>query len=162
MKKYIIGFFLLFIYQFSIAQENRKSFDFIINVDAEIAKTLFKPVIIVKKNGNVLKKIEIGYYPGNLSLSTADYNMIFSEQETILFFQFDYYRNSVKGKQELYNYEIEMGKNWFEQSFVILKIYNLDKKKYRKRLEPLSKDRKYTFDLETSQGQMIRIRKNKK
>jgi hypothetical protein len=88
--------------------------------------------------------------------------MIFSEQETILFLQFDYYQNSVKGKQELYNYEIEMEKNWFEQSFVILKIYNLDKKKYRKRLEPLSKDRKYTFDLETSQGQMIRIRKNKK
>ncbi len=159
MKKFFFWILFLFIYQVSMAQENRKSFDFIISVDEEIAKTLSKPVIIVKQNTNVLKKIDIGYYPGNLSLNFGDYNTIFSEQETTLFLQFDYYQYSPKGKQEVYNYEIEIGKNWFEQSFVILKIYNLDKKKYRKRLEPLSKNKNYTFDLETSQGQMIRIRK---
>ena len=65
----------------------------------------------------------------------------------------------IKLWKEIYNYEIEIGKNWFEQTFVILKIYNLDKKKYKKRLAPLSKDKKYTFDLETSEGQMIRVRK---
>jgi hypothetical protein len=142
-----------------MAQENIKSFDFIICIDGEIATTLFKPEIIVKQGENVLKKIDINYHAGNLSLSYEDYNIILSEQVDTLFFQFNYYQYLPKWKQKNYNYEIEIGKNWFENSFVILKIYNLDKKKYRKKLEPLSKDKNYTFDLETSQGQMIRIRK---
>jgi hypothetical protein len=142
-----------------MAQENRKSFDFIVCVDEEIATSLTRPVIIAKQGTNVLKRIDISYHAGNLSLSSEDYNMIFSEQEITLFLQFDYYQYSSKGKQEIYNYEIEIGKNWFEKTFVILKIYNLDKRKYRKKLDPLSKDKNYTFDLEISDGQMIRIRK---
>lgn len=159
MKKCVFWVLCLFVYQFSMAQENRKSFDFIISVDEEIATSLSRPVIIAKQSTNVLKRIDISYHAGNLSLSSEDYNMIFSEQEITLFLQFDYYQYSSKGKQEIYNYEIEIGKNWFEQTFVILKIYNLDKKKYRKRFDPLSKDKNYTFELNTSQGQMLRIKK---
>lgn len=159
MKKCVFWILCLFVYQVSMAQENRKSFDFIVCVDEEIATSLTKPVIIAKQGTNVLKRIDISYHAGNLSLSSEDYNMLFSEQEITLFLQFDYYQYSSKGKQEIYNYEIEIGKNWFEKTFVILKIYNLDKKKYKKRLDPLSKDKNYTFDLETSEGQMIRIRK---
>ena len=171
MKKCVYWILFLFICQISMAQENRKNFDFIVCVDGEIVTSLTKPVIIVKQGMNVLKRIDINYYAGNLSLSSEDYNLILSEQEITLFLQFDYYQYSSKGKQEIYNYEIEtdypflrririeIGKNWFEQIFVILKIYNLDKKKYKKRLAPLSKDKKYTFDLETSEGQMIRVRK---
>lgn len=159
MKKCVFWILCLFVYQVSMAQENRKSFDFIVCVDEEIATSLTKPVIIAKQGMNVLKRIDISYHAGNLSLSSEDYNMLFSEQEITLFLQFDYYQYSSKGKQEIYNYEIEIGKNWFEKTFVILKIYNLDKKKYKKRLDPLSKDKNYTFDLETSEGQMIRIRK---
>ena len=142
-----------------MAQENRKNFDFIVCVDEEIATSLSRPVIIAKQGTNVLKRIDVSYHPGNLSLGSEDYNTIFSEQEITLFLQFDYYQYSSKGQQTVYNYEIELGKNWFEQTFVILKIYNLDKRKYRKKLDPLSKDKNYNFDLETSQGQMIRIRK---
>lgn len=148
----------LSVYQFGIAQENRKNFDFIIVIDEEIAISLSKPLIVVKQGADILKRIDIDYSPGNLSLSSDDYDMIFSEQEITLFLQYDYYQYSSKGKQEIYNYEIEIGKNWFDQMFVILKIYNLDKKKYRKALDPLSKEKNYTFDLETSQGQLIRIR----
>lgn len=159
MKKFFFGFLFLIIYQISIAQQNRKNIDFIISIDEEIVKTLSKPIIIAKQNNNIFKKIDFNYYPGNLSLNYEDYNTIFSEQGITLFLQFDYYQYSLKGKQQIYNYEIEIGKNWFEESFIILKIYNLDKNKYQKILDPLSKDKNYTFDLETSHGQMIRIRK---
>lgn len=159
MKKCVFWILCLFVYQFSMAQENRKIFDFIVCVDEEIATSLTRPVIVAKQGTNVLKRIDVSYHAGNLSLSSEDYNMIFSEQEITLFLQFDYYQYSSKGKLEIYNYEIEIGKNWFEKTFVILKIYNLNKRKYRKKLDPLSKDKNYTFDLETSDGQMIRIRK---
>lgn len=84
-----------------MAQENRKNFDFIVCVDGEIATSLTKPVIIVKQGMNVLKRIDINYYAGNLSLSSEDYNLILSEQEITLFLQFDYYQYSSKGKQEI-------------------------------------------------------------
>ena len=156
MKKLL--FLFLFVFQISIAQDSRKDFDFIISIDEEIANTLYKPQIIVKQGIKILKRIDIKYHPGNLSLYSEDFNFFSDEKHTLLL-QFNYYQYSSKGKQKSYHYEIEIGRNWFEQSFIVLKIYNLDKKKYRKKLTPLSKDKKYTFDLETSQGQMIRIRK---
>jgi len=159
MKKFVSLILCLFIYQISMAQDNRKHYDFIISVDEEIVKTLTKPKIIIRQGADIVKTIDVKYHPGNLSLSCEDFNLISSNEKGTLFLQFDFYQYSPKGKQEIYNYEIEMGKNWFEQLFVILSIYNLDKRKYRKILDPLSKDKNYTFDLETSQGQMIRIRK---
>lgn len=160
MRKLIFSILCILICGASKAQDDIKNLEFIITIDEEIAKTLFNPMIIVKNDEDVLKKVSISYYPGNLSLATKDYDMIFSEQKDTLFLKFDYYQYSSKGKQQVYNYEIEIGENWFEQTFIILKLYNLDKKKYRKILEPLSKYKNYTFDLETSQGQMMRIRKN--
>ncbi len=160
MRKCVFVVLFLFVYQVSIAQEKIKSIDIIIFVDEEIVTSLSKPVIIAKEGKSVLKRIDISYHVGNLSLSAEDYYMIFSNQEKTLFIQFDYYQYSSKGKQEVYNYEIEIGKNWLKQTFVVLKIYNLDKKKYKKRFAPLSKDKNYTFELSTSEGQMLRIKEN--
>ena len=160
MKKYVFCVLYLFLFKFSMAQEDRKKFDFIISVDEEIVKKISKSLIIVKQGESVLKKINVSYYPGNLSIASEDYDMIFSDQGTSLFIQFDYYQYSFNGEQEIYNYEIEIGRNLLQpQSFVILKIYNLDKKKYRKRFDPLSKDKNYTFELDGSEGQMLRIKK---
>ena len=160
MKKYVFCVLYLFLFKFSMAQEDRKKFDFIISVDEEIVKKISKSLIIVKQGESVLKKINVSYYPGNLSIAIEDYDMIFSDQGTSLFIQFDYYQYSFNGEQEIYNYEIEIGRNLLQpQSFVILKIYNLDKKKYRKRFDPLSKDKNYTFELDGSEGQMLRIKK---
>jgi hypothetical protein len=160
MRKCVFVVLFLFVYQVSIAQEKIKSFDIIIFVDEEIVTSLSKPVIIAKEGKSVLKRIDISYHVGNLSLSAEDYYMIFSNQEKTLFIQFDYYQYSSRGKQQVYNYEIEIGKNWLKQTFVVLKIYNLDKKKYKKRFAPLSKDKNYTFELSTSEGQMLRIKEN--
>lgn len=159
MKKCVFWILCQFAYQVTMAQDNRKSFDFIICVDEKILTSFIKPVILVKQGSNVLKRIDTRYHAGNLSMNSEDYNMLLSEQGITIFLKFDYYQYSSQGKQEIYNYEIEIGKNWFEITFVILHIYNLDKKKYKKILDPLSKDKNYTFDLETSEGQMIRIRK---
>lgn len=50
-----------------------------------------------------------------------------------------------------------MDKNWF-QTFIVLKIYNTTKKKYRKLFTPL-KGKEYTYELEYAGGQMLQIRK---
>ncbi len=159
MKNCFFGVLCLLLYQVSIAQENFKNFDFIVCVDEEIATSISRPVIIAKLGKNLLKDIDLSYHPGNLSMSLDDYNVIFSDQDINLTLQFDYYQYPSFGNQKIYNYIVEIDKKLFEKKFVVLKIYNLDKKKYKKIKEPLSKDKNYTFDLETSDGQILRINK---
>ena len=145
------------------SQEEVKSINFIIVIDEEIVTNPIdiKLVINSKKEGNY-KVIEptIGYYPGNISLRKHDYDDLVSNdtQSVILKLNYLTYR---KNRPYYYKYEFDVGKIWFKQTFTILKIYNLDKKKYRKNLIPLSKEKNYTFDLQTAQGQMIRIRAGK-
>lgn len=157
MKNIIMVFMIFFSFQHSFSQEI-KVFDFVISIDEEIVKTLYNSTFVVKHESNIVSTVNVKYHPGNLSLEAKDFANLFSNPDNKVYLKFDYYEY-IKGSQEIYNYEIEVGKNWFEQQYVILKIYNLEKKKYRKRLEPLSKDQNYTFDIDTSSGQVMRIRK---
>lgn len=154
-----ITILILFITTNIYSQEVKNS-NFIIVIDEEIVtNSLGIKLLVTSKDGNS-REIEpiTGYYPGNISLKKSDYDDLISDetQSVILKLRYDPYIN---GKSYDYTYEIEAGKNWFNDMFFILKIYNLDKKKYRKRFDPLSKDKNYTFELSTSDGQMLRIRK---
>lgn len=144
----------------NIYSQEVKDINFIIVIDEEIvANSLdIKLLITYKDESSREIKTTTGYYPGNISLKKSDYDDFISDetQSVILKLHYDPYIN---GKPYDYTYEIEAGKNWFKQTFFILKIYNLDKKKYRKRFDPLSKDKNYTFELNTSEGQMLRIKK---
>ena len=144
----------------NIYSQEVKNINFIIVIDEEIVNnSLGIKFTITSKDGSS-REIETitGYYPGNISLKKSDYDDLISDetQSVILKLHYDPYIN---GNPYDYTYEIEAGKNWFKRMFVILKIYNLDKKKYRKRFDPLSKDKNYTFELNTSEGQMLRIKK---
>lgn len=137
------------------AQE-KKSFDFIIMVDGNVIQTLVNPQIIIKDSDKVLRSVNVDCHPGNLSLSQSDLNS-FPDGEKVLFLKFAYKEYSAKGEQEIRSYEIDMGKNWFEKSYMIIKVYNTDKKE-NKKLEPLV-GKTYTFDLDYAGGQMMRTRK---
>ncbi len=153
--------FLIIVYslfsQFSVAQEGTKHFDFIISIDGNIMQTLTNPQIVIKNDKDILKTINVSYHPGNLSINQEVISML-PEREKTIYLKFDYSEYSTKkGEQEIHNYEIEMGKNWFDKSYMIVKIYNTYKKQ-NKKLLPLD-GKTYTFDLDYSGGQMIRVRK---
>lgn len=156
MKQFVLMIIFMFVFQDSIAQNNLKSFDFIICIDEQIATTLSNPLIIAKC-GTEERQIDVNYYAGNLSLSNDDYNYISSRQDIDLFLKFNYYQYSLNGKQKIYNYETIMRKGLFNQMFVILKIFNMDKKKYRKRFKTISKDKHYIINIDTSEGQILEI-----
>ncbi len=160
MRRIFIIALVVFNLQVLIAQVEKKEFNYIICVDEDIIKVLQNPKITVKKDNVIIKEIPVLYYPGRLLLNTEDYEYIslLTEYEK-LYLKFSYNDYSNKNKQEVFNYEIEIGVNWFDKSYLILKIYNTCKKQYKNKLEPLE-GKKYTFDLETSNGQMIRIRKS--
>ncbi|OXE97148.1 hypothetical protein BC749_108240 [Flavobacterium araucananum] len=154
MKKLLL--ILVFLLgQVASAQDSKRASNFIITIDENIITTLANSKIILSQGNNIVRTIQFTYYPGSLSMNQADYDEIMKFEGTILL-KFDYYEY-LKDEQKIINYEIETGKIWFEQPYLILKIYNTNKKKYRK-LEPL-KGKEYTFELQYSTGQMLRIRK---
>lgn len=142
----------------SFSQNEKVNFNFIICIDEHIVSKLQSPTILVKKNEQVIKSIDLSYYPGSLTMYKNNFielNQLNNDEIIYLCFSYNDYSNN---NQNILFYEVEMGKNWFNTSYLILNLYNTFKKKYRKKLEPLS-GKEYTFDLETSNGQMIRLRK---
>lgn len=111
---------MYFFCQALVAQEGRKEFDFIVSIDRELPKTLYNPRIIVKDDNLNRKVINVSYYPGRLSFSHGDFDSLLSLDKGVrLFLKFDHYESSKKGAQKLHNYEIEVGKNWFDQAYII-------------------------------------------
>jgi hypothetical protein len=151
----IIAFSLL--NQLTFGQETTRDYDLIVTIDGVVIQTLANPQIIIKRGDSVLKTMKVSYHPGDLSINEEDFNQL-PDGEKSVYLKFDYSEFSLKdGNQKVHNYEIEMGKNWFDKSYMIVKIYNTCKKE-NKKLVPLD-GKTYTFDLDYSGGQMIRVRK---
>ena len=115
------------------------------------------PQIIIKQDTSVLN-IKIDYHAGNMSLKSEDYNTILKALPYNLFLKFDHYQSSKWGKETIYNYELKMNRTWFESSFVVIYIENLDKKKNRRRwrgFDSGSTKHEYILNVITSEGQTI-------
>ena len=53
-----------------------------------------------------------------------------------------------------YDYELKIYKSWLEDDYVVFNIYNMDKKKYRKRY-PSHKKKSYIYNYFTSSGGFV-------
>lgn len=150
MKRIIILLISCFSVLFAIAQE-RKEFDFTFTVDEEESKTLCAPLYIyLQKDNGEKTNIEFDYCPGRLSLNIDDYKKIQSfDGKMGLSFGYDSFED---GKIRNYSYDIPLCKQLFECVFVIVKIYNLHKEKYKKLYPPLDDGKNYNYDLLTSKG----------
>ncbi len=155
MKNVLLVLFLVFLTVCTYGQ-GKSDFDFIIVIDEAIATSLSNPKLLIKKENELLSSINISFKPGNLSIDTEDYNLIVNSNDD-LYLKFDYYDYS-RDKQEVYNYNIKIGKNWFEKSYLILRIYNTSKKKYKQKLTPI-KGTNYAFEIDYGGGSTIQIRK---
>ena len=148
----------------SIYSQDVKDINFIIEIDEEIVISAKVDLFITSKDG-ICKEINFvsGFCPGKLLLKDLDYKELLSDSTQRITLEITYYDFNFKkvNEMEIYFYEIEAEKFWFDVnnlSFFILKIYNLDKRKYRKRFDPLSKDQNYTFEYSTSSGNMLRFK----
>lgn len=156
ISKILIIVVLTFFFNKIYAQEDTKSLDFIIVVDGEIFDHYTKFNIVRYHKGQI-DKLLVNYWPGNLSIKKSDYeNLISKETDSILLYIED--NRYINGKQNENSYEIEIKKPWLQDYYNILRIYNLNNKK-NKGLEPLSKDKNYTFELSSPSHTFLRIRK---
>ncbi|MFA5670408.1 MAG: hypothetical protein WC967_14300 [Balneolaceae bacterium] len=160
--KFLICISLLLSMLLYNTQEKMVDTNFIIMIDDElvlgtIARTSFK----IQKNDGSEERIEFFYEPGLLRLSESNFEKINSDTVKSVTMVFSSYRqDSIEvGADE---YELDFDRRWFFERYTVLKLYNLDKKKYKKILYPLDDNRNYTFDVYTSNPMtsINRIRKS--
>lgn len=152
MKKLIR--LILFCLIISQANAQQKDFNLIILVDGKLeAGSLWSLNIIAVNNDGEEEKIEVSYYPGNLSLNEANYRKLMDSSVQKIYLSF-YYTDFIKKKRNDYNYKVELKKGWFEDYFFILRVYNTDKKKYKYRGMP---GKKYVVDYDYPGGGVIEV-----
>lgn len=155
---YILFFFLFMIPNDIFGQEENKNISFILVIDDEIISTSVGITFYINSE-NSNEKISATYYPGTLLMKKSDYEKLISTETKTIYLRYfgTIYTN---GKENYNDFEIEYNKNWLQDTYNILRFYNLDKTKYKKRYEPLSKEKNYTFELSSPNTTLLRVKRN--
>ena len=155
-KHFIILCFLIFSNSKFYGQERvNKQVNFIISVDDKVVIGSIAHCHLIIDG--VISKTEIGYIPGKLSfISNSEIsNKLMAAKYVLLAFNYYEYCN---GNQIVHNYEIELKKAWLDYSFVVLRIYNVNKKRYKGMFNPL-KNKDYTYEMDFPEGSITRVKK---
>lgn len=154
MRKAVIIVCLLLSTCKSFCQEN-KEMNFILMINEKLASgSIANPRILTTMG----EEIGIVYYPGKIMFDINEYNLLLSSEDSLLL-AFDY-QDFSEEDQSLSNFTLPFSKTWLNQSFTIMRVYHLEKKKYKGVFEPLDEKRNYTFELEYPGGQIMRLRNN--
>lgn len=135
--------------------QDLKSFNLIIVVDERIAIANVMNIHILTNDG---KKIDAMYYPGRLTLTKENVEELYNSNDSLTL-AFDYFFDWKK--QQTRNYFVPFGAFWFKQDFVVLDIYNLDRKNYKRIFDPLDKNRNYSVAFTYPGGQIIRLKRGR-
>lgn len=134
-----------------------KNIDFIIVIDENIFLGSITQLRIVILSDGKAEILSASYYPGNLSLSESDFEKMISDNTERIFMKFTYTKYTAN-TQNSYSYEIELKKHWFDDYFNILRIYNLDNKRYQKLFYAAKKEKAYVYELDSPSNTFHLIR----
>lgn len=141
-----------------------KDLDFVLVINDKVNINVSSLKFIYRDSlGNKKATEPVGYHPGNLSILKEDYETLISERTDSIYFTFfqEEYNDTNKKEEEEDNwYEIPFSKFMLQIRFVVLFVYDLSKPEYKGVYDPLE-GKNYTYELSTSEGQVLRARKSK-
>jgi len=136
-----------------------KNANIIIAIDDKVViGGLARTQLIIDKKRGTKESIDVDYIPGKLSIKEEDFATIYAEDS--LFLSFNFYENC-HGKQSTLSYQIEFRKPWLEYLFLVVRIYNLNKKENQKIFFPLE-GLQYTYEVDSPNGSITRVKKKGK
>jgi hypothetical protein len=97
--------------------------------------------------------IELEYFPGYFCFNAGD-TVGLNGDSLVLEFS----RYMEQEINDLRTYQFRFYKSWFKLPFFILKVYNLDNRKYRREF-PREKGKSYTYETVSPNGYMLRVRR---
>jgi hypothetical protein len=142
----------------AFSQQQRKEFKLIIEIDDQLAVGgVTAPKLILTDKRDSVKTLSAGYDPGTLWVDGNNAVDLIKRAKQIVF-SF-YYINPSNSDAGYYTYNIELKKDWITSSYCVLRVYNLDKRKYKRSYGPLSPTQNYTFSIDFPGYQMMPISK---
>ena len=109
-------------------QEVRVNNSFIILVNDKLIRTVIGVNLTTTDFSGKEDSIDGGYYPGVLYVNnTQTKNLLYADSLKSLTLKFDYYEYIGK-KQVIHNYKIELDRKWFNESLIIVKVFDINKK----------------------------------
>lgn len=99
----------------------------------------------------------ISYLPGQLSYDKSKKNDILASDSIYLSFDYYSYNNN---KQLIKRYEIKLNKAWLDNLYLIIRIYNLDNKRYKRIFFPLP-GKNYTYEVDSPVYPILRVKRKK-
>jgi hypothetical protein len=152
---YKIFLLLAFLHFRSQAQSERHiNFTFLVN--GEILLSAGSPKLFTIRKDGKKDYYDMNIIPGELLIHQDDLNKISAGEDSI-FISFDSYE--YKGKTlEMFTYTVRVYKENFKFSYVIYKIYNLNRKEYRK-IIPLHRGDQYEYEVSVPGSAGILIRR---
>lgn len=95
----------------------------------------------------------VGYHTGELVLQPKDWKKVYSDSTKTIALTFDFY--ALKGRyHNSVQFGIEMNKYHFNQSYLIVRVYDFRERKFRRRYSCLT-DKKFIVDLNYPQGGVL-------
>lgn len=151
-----IIFFVLFIIisVISYSQNNQLNVNFCITINDNLIISSTQRSFLIINNKNKIDTIECKYIPGELIIYDKE-KILNCDNKIFLIF---WYSETTKYETKNYFYKIEINKLFFNYHFIILRIYNLDKWKYRRIYYPLD-GVNYTYEIDFPGYSMNRIKK---
>lgn len=161
MKKYFVSVWTAFLICAQIyGQDAKKGLDFIIVIDDNIAVGSIASLQIELVSEKGTEVIAASYYPGNLSLTENDYNKLMSDSSKAVKLTFINYEYTGQN-QATHNYDIELKREWLRDYFNILRIYDLDKNKYKRKYEPSGAGKNYAYEIQSPSHSYRLVEKRK-
>ena len=110
-------------------QDVRVGSNFIILVNNKLPTTVEGLQLILSDTTGKEESISGGYIPGELFVTTNEArNLLFADSVRTLTLAFDFY---VYGRDNkfIHNYKIFIDRRWFKQSVIIVRIFDIDKRR---------------------------------
>lgn len=138
-------------------QKENKNIDFVLLINEDVYNQYAKFKFIKYHNGKE-EDILVTYWPGNLSIPIADYEKLLNENADSIFLSINDDRY-IDGKENHDQYIIEYKIQWLIDTYNILRIYNLNKKKYARLFYYTLKGKNYVYELDSPSNTFHLIRR---
>ena len=123
--------------------QETEEIDFVITVDERVMNTV-QGLSLKFADDESSIIINPQYHPGNLTFKQSEFNNLMSGENEILWLRF----YTIKDEESTTDYSIKIHRDWFKERFIVLGIFNLDKRKYRKQRKPIEPNMKYSVSID--------------
>lgn len=129
-----------------IGQE-AKEIDMVVTINQVVANTVQGLSLKLKDDKGNTSTIYPEYHPGSLKFKKSDYEALMSSENSLIVLKFYQLLNN-KRKEIYYDYSINFSREWFKEEFIVLNIYNLDNRKYKKSRKPIQSKAMYSVSMD--------------